>query len=90
MTLQNDANGLVIFPMLLSIMVNKDTAVPMITGILAVTIAVMVVINDFLFSLFIIYTIPESTITPTSGAITALIKLKICSNANRNVKVLPI
>ena len=66
MTLQNDANGLVIFPMLLSIMVNKDTAVPMITGILAVTIAVMVVVNDFLFSILIMYTITESKIKQKS------------------------
>ena len=58
-TEHNDANGLVSLYALDENIVSKLTTAATITGIFAVVIAVIVVTIDFLFSLFIIYTIAE-------------------------------
>lgn len=65
----------------------KLTTAASITGILAIDIELIVVINDFLFSLFIKYTIPDKTNTFTTGAIVYFIILNILSTAKLPVQL---
>ena len=87
-TEQKPENLLVTGEALLLINVIKLTTEASITGIFAIEIDVIVVIIDFLFSLFVKYTIPDNTNMLSTGAIVYFIILNILSTAKLPVQYL--